>query len=68
LPAESHAPRFRREIPGVELQTLAGCGHVPMWDDSHLIVRTISEFVDRHASSPSPATAPPAEELAVAQS
>jgi pimeloyl-ACP methyl ester carboxylesterase len=52
LPAERHAPRFRREIPGVESRTLPGCGHLPMWDDTRLVVRTISEFVDRHAGSP----------------
>jgi hypothetical protein len=50
LPAERHAPRYRREIPGVESRVLPGCGHVPMWDDTRLIVRTISEFVDRHAA------------------
>jgi pimeloyl-ACP methyl ester carboxylesterase len=48
LPAERHAPRFRREIPGVESRTLPGCGHVPMWDDTRLVVRTITEFVGRH--------------------
>jgi pimeloyl-ACP methyl ester carboxylesterase len=59
LPAERHAPRFKREIPGVESRMLAGCGHVPMWDDTHLIVRTISEFVDRHiATAGSVADAP----------
>jgi pimeloyl-ACP methyl ester carboxylesterase len=48
LPPERHAPRLRREIPGVESLILKDCGHVPMWDDTTLIVRTISEFVDRH--------------------
>jgi pimeloyl-ACP methyl ester carboxylesterase len=48
LPAERHAPRLRHEIPNVESVTLAGCGHVPMWDDTQLVVSTISEFVDRH--------------------
>jgi pimeloyl-ACP methyl ester carboxylesterase len=47
LPAERHAPRYRREIPGVDVVTLPGCGHVPMWDDAQLVIRTISEFVDR---------------------
>jgi pimeloyl-ACP methyl ester carboxylesterase len=51
LPAERHAPRFLREIPGVESRPLPGCGHVPMWDDTHLIVRTIVEFVDRHVAA-----------------
>lgn len=49
LPAERHAPRYRREIPGVDAVTLPGCGHVPMWDDAVLVTRTITEFVDRHA-------------------
>ena len=47
LPGELHAPRFRREIPGVDWVALPGCGHVPMWDDSALVIRTITEFVDR---------------------
>jgi pimeloyl-ACP methyl ester carboxylesterase len=58
LPAERHAPRLRREIPGVESLMLAGCGHVPMWDDSRLLVRTISEFVDRHVAAAPSASAP----------
>ena len=49
LPAQIHAPRFRREIPGVQARTLSGCGHVPMWDDTALIVNTICEFVDSHS-------------------
>ena len=52
LPGERHAPRFRREIPGVEAVSLAGCGHVPMWDDTALIVHTIADFVDRDAHAP----------------
>lgn len=51
LPPERHAPRLRREIPGVESLILRDCGHVPMWDDTALVVRTISEFVDRHTPS-----------------
>jgi pimeloyl-ACP methyl ester carboxylesterase len=51
LPPERHAPRLRREIPGVESLILKDCGHVPMWDDTALIVRTISGFVDRHTPS-----------------
>lgn len=50
LPAELHAPRYRREIPGVDSVSLAGCGHVPMWDDAQLVTRTITEFVDRHVA------------------
>jgi pimeloyl-ACP methyl ester carboxylesterase len=56
LPAERHAPRFKREIPGVESRVLYGCGHVPMWDASNLLVQMIGEFVDRHTA---PAAAEP---------
>jgi pimeloyl-ACP methyl ester carboxylesterase len=55
LPPARHAPRLRREIPGVESHMLPGCGHVPMWDDTRLIVQTIREFVDCHARSASSA-------------
>lgn len=51
LPVARHAPRLKREIPNVEAVVLAGCGHVPMWDDTQLVIRTITEFVDRHTSS-----------------
>lgn len=51
LPAKLHAPRFQREIPGVESRTLAGCGHLPMWDASDLLVEMIGEFVARHAAA-----------------
>ena len=51
LPPQRHTARYRREIPGVEPVELAGCGHVPMWDDTPLVLRTIVEFVDRHTSS-----------------
>lgn len=50
LPAERHAPRLRREIRGLESRVLPDCGHVPMWDDTRLLVRIISEFVDRHTA------------------
>jgi pimeloyl-ACP methyl ester carboxylesterase len=59
LPAARHAPRFKREIPGVESRTLPDCGHVPMWDASRLLVQMISEFVNRHTAS-----APPADLIA----
>jgi pimeloyl-ACP methyl ester carboxylesterase len=48
LPPARHTARYRREIPAVESVTLLGCGHVPMWDDTPVVLRTISEFVDRH--------------------
>jgi len=58
LPAELHAPRFRREIPGVDPVTLPGCGHLPMWDDARLVIRTITEFVDRHRTAGTPVMQP----------
>jgi pimeloyl-ACP methyl ester carboxylesterase len=62
LPPPKHVPRYRREIPGVEWHVLPGCGHVPMWDDTRLVVRTIDEFVSRHVAVP-PAAPAPAEPL-----
>lgn len=50
LPLPLHAPRARREIPGVDYVVLPKVGHVPMWDDSRLVVRTITEFVDQHVT------------------
>lgn len=68
LPPELHAPRLRREIPGVESIVLGDCGHVPMWEDADHLVRTIAEFVDRHAAAGTPAAAgaPAAAEAAAA--
>jgi pimeloyl-ACP methyl ester carboxylesterase len=51
LPAECHAPRFRREIPGVESRVLPNCGHVPMWDATELLTQMIGEFVTRHTEA-----------------
>jgi pimeloyl-ACP methyl ester carboxylesterase len=59
LPMELHAPRLRREIPGVEARILPGCGHSPMWDDPRLLVQTISEFVDKHTASAAPSESEP---------
>ncbi len=58
LPVARNAPRYRREIPGAEWRPLPGCGHVPMWDDTRLVVRTIDEFVSRHAPDTAPAPPP----------
>jgi pimeloyl-ACP methyl ester carboxylesterase len=46
LPGPRHAPRYRREIPGVKAITLSDCGHVPMWDDTKLVTKLIIEHVD----------------------
>lgn len=56
LPMATHSPRARREIPDVDYVVLPRVGHVPMWDDTRLVVRTITEFVDRYV------TGEPAEE------
>jgi pimeloyl-ACP methyl ester carboxylesterase len=35
------APRARRRLPSARHVTLAGCGHVPTWDDPELIARVL---------------------------
>ncbi len=57
LPVERHANRYRRDIPGVELLQLEGCGHVPMWDDTRAVLRAVTGMVDAN-SSPIAAAAP----------
>lgn len=68
LPMALHSPRLRREIPGNEFRVLPNTGHVPMWDDSRLVVRTISEWVDRHTTDEAPQeqAAPAAPRISVA--
>jgi pimeloyl-ACP methyl ester carboxylesterase len=44
LPIDSHSPRLRREIPGLEFRIHPGIGHTPMWDDPGLIAATIGDF------------------------
>ena len=51
LPPALHAPRFRREIPAVHARVLLGCGHVPMWDNTPLVLNTIVDFVERGESA-----------------
>jgi pimeloyl-ACP methyl ester carboxylesterase len=51
LPMESHAPRLREEIRGVEFRVHPGIGHTPMWDDPGLIATTIGDFAERHAET-----------------
>jgi pimeloyl-ACP methyl ester carboxylesterase len=53
LPGPRHAPRYRREIPGVRAVTLSGCGHVPVWDEAKLVTKLIVEQVDGNLG-PSP--------------
>jgi pimeloyl-ACP methyl ester carboxylesterase len=54
LPMSRHSQRFRDEIPGVEFSILAGCGHVPMWDDPRAVVAAITGHVDRHTAGAKP--------------
>jgi pimeloyl-ACP methyl ester carboxylesterase len=51
LPLATCSARFRREIPDVEFRVLPGVGHVPMWDDTRLVVRTITDWVDSHLAT-----------------
>jgi pimeloyl-ACP methyl ester carboxylesterase len=46
LPGPRHAPRYRREIPGVKALTLADCGHVPMWDNAKVVTNLIVAQID----------------------
>jgi len=52
LPMDRHAPRFRREIPGVQFQVLRDLGHTPMWDDPGLIAKLIGEFASAAQARP----------------
>jgi pimeloyl-ACP methyl ester carboxylesterase len=46
LPLATCSARFRQEIPGAEFRVLSRVGHVPMWDDTRLVVDTITEWVE----------------------
>jgi len=62
LPLATCSERFRREIPGAELRVLPGVGHVPMWDDTRLVVKTITDWVDGHLATPAVGDGPRARE------
>jgi pimeloyl-ACP methyl ester carboxylesterase len=51
LPLSTCSARLRREIPNAEFRVLPRVGHVPMWDDSRLIVRTITDWVESHSGT-----------------
>lgn len=40
--------RAGREIPRAQLMTLAGCGHVPTYDDPELVARVLLDGSSRH--------------------
>jgi pimeloyl-ACP methyl ester carboxylesterase len=48
LPLATCAPRFRREIANADFRVLPRVGHVPMWDDTRLVVRTIVDWIEAH--------------------
>ena len=51
LPLATCSARFRREIPHAEFRVLPRVGHVPMWDNTRLVVKTITDWVEsRHAT------------------
>ena len=52
LPPATCSARFRREIPDVAFRVLPRVGHVPMWDDTRLVVTTITGWVDAHLAAP----------------
>jgi pimeloyl-ACP methyl ester carboxylesterase len=54
LPLATCSARFKREIPNVEFQVLPRVGHVPMWDDTRLVVKTITAWVEEHVATPAP--------------
>jgi pimeloyl-ACP methyl ester carboxylesterase len=51
LPLATCSARLRREIPNAEFQILPRVGHVPMWDDTRLVVKTITGWVDAHLAT-----------------
>jgi pimeloyl-ACP methyl ester carboxylesterase len=52
LPLATCSARFKREIPNVEFRVLPRVGHVPMWDNTRLVVSTITDWIDAHVSAP----------------
>jgi len=52
LPLATCSARFPREIPGAEFRVLPRVGHVPMWDNTRLVVKTIIDWVEAHLATP----------------
>jgi pimeloyl-ACP methyl ester carboxylesterase len=64
LPLATCSARFTREIPNVEFRILPRVGHVPMWDDTRLVVKTITDWVEAHLATPVAGDLPLAAEAA----
>jgi pimeloyl-ACP methyl ester carboxylesterase len=64
LPLATCSARFKQEIPNVEFRVLPRVGHVPMWDDTRLIVKTITDWVEAHLTPPVAADVPRAVDSA----
>jgi pimeloyl-ACP methyl ester carboxylesterase len=64
LPLATCSERFKREIPNAEFRVLPRVGHVPMWDDTPLVVKTIMDWVAAHPAPPVAADLSPARESA----
>jgi pimeloyl-ACP methyl ester carboxylesterase len=52
LPLATCSARLKREIPDAEFRVLPRVGHVPMWDDTRLVVKTITDWVEAHLAPP----------------
>jgi pimeloyl-ACP methyl ester carboxylesterase len=44
IPLEPYGARFPTLVPHAEMTTLAGVGHVPMYDDPELVIRTVLDL------------------------
>jgi pimeloyl-ACP methyl ester carboxylesterase len=51
LPLSTCSARLQREIRQAEFRVLPRVGHVPMWDDTPLIVKTIIDWVEAHRAT-----------------
>jgi pimeloyl-ACP methyl ester carboxylesterase len=54
LPHATCSARFQRELTNAQFRVMPGVGHVPMWDDTRLVVKTITDWVEAHLATPAP--------------
>ena len=50
IPWRRHGVTLRERLPGAEFVRLPRVGHVPMWDDPDLVVRTVLGVTTAHPS------------------